>query len=301
LAQAFPSLKKLQLEGCLITGLHDLNPLLLFPQLRELHIVHCQLGHWGWTALPQLKKLPQLQRLVWLDKPLDQSLQHVVPRFDPGRICSTFAQLHQLTSITLGSTRIDMDPLVEVAAQLTQLVSVEVVHPEADIDAGQATDVLGCDKLEQLLSSCSLLTTLSMETVVLDQKGLDLLLAHPHITDVTLMAVSATESRVDSPCAWRTLRLPGQVAIGTVAYVPLHSLMEPLPVEALLLPWDVDEPNMPAVLLAATTRMAQHSHLFKLKDPIELVITDDVWELPSGKPFLRREYCGDEEEEELCK
>jgi hypothetical protein len=155
--------------------------------------------------------------------------------------------------------------------------------------------MLDCDPVEYLLNSCSLLSTLSMERVVVDQDGLDLLLAHPHITDVTLMAVSATESRVDSPCAWRALRLAGQVHLGTVAYVPLHSLQEPLRVEALLLPLDTMGIDL---MLAATTRMAQHSHLFKLQDPCELIITDAVWELPSGKLKRHGRWRG---EEELCK
>jgi hypothetical protein len=62
---------------------------------------------------------------------------------------------------------------------------------------------------------------------------------------------------------------------------------------------DTMEMDLPDVLLTATTRMAQHSHLFKLRDPSELpLITDAVWELPSGKS-IRRQYCGDEEE--LCR
>jgi hypothetical protein len=201
----------------------------------------------------------------------------------------------------VGSERIDVDFLLEAAAELTQLVSFEVAHVEKQWGSRDGEDewcMLDCDSVEYLLDSCSLLTTLSMETVVLDQDGLDLLLAHPHITDVTLMAVSATESRVDSPCTWHTLRLPGQVHVGTVAYAPLHLLKEPLPIEALLLLPDTMEMDLLDVLLTATTRMAQHSHLFKLRDPSELIITDAVWELPSGKS-IRRQYCGDEEE--LCR
>jgi hypothetical protein len=195
----------------------------------------------------------------------------------------------------MGSTRLPVENFMQVAAPLTQLVSIEVAHvemPSADRTGEDGWNVPAFAPFQHLLSKCSLLSTLSMEMVVLHQDGLDLLLAHPHVTDVTLMAVSATESRVDSPCAWRALRLAQQVPIGTVAYVPLHSLKQPLPVEALLLPPDAigRSSHLPDVLLAATTRMAQHSHLFKLKDPCELIITDAVWELPSGESMAPRCY-----------
>jgi hypothetical protein len=113
-----------------------------------------------------------------------------------------------------------------------------------------------------------------LQWVVLDQAGLDLLLAHPHIVDLELLAVAGTESRVDSPCSWHTLSLPYQVDVRTLSYVPLHSLKEPLPVDGLLLPPDLPPAEAAQLLLAATTRIAQHKHLFAEDTFQHLSVTD---------------------------
>jgi hypothetical protein len=122
------------------------------------------------------------------------------------------------------------------------------------------------------------LKTLKLEGTVLDQAGLDLLLAHPHITHITLLAIAATESRVDSPCSWEELELPAK-DVRTVAYVPLHSLKKPLHVRTLLLPPDVPQEQLPELLLAATTRMAQHRHLFSSLLSHNLGLADHIHEL----------------------
>jgi hypothetical protein len=121
-----------------------------------------------------------------------------------------------------------------------------------------------------------------MEEVVLDQAGLDLLLAHPHITDVTFLAIAATESRVDSPCTWRALKLAWHQDIRTVAYVPLHSLEQPLPANALLLPPDVPLDQLPEMLRTATTCIAQHRQLFSIKKGQNLCLSDHVNSLAGG-------------------
>jgi hypothetical protein len=170
---------------------------------------------------------------------------------------------------------------------MAQLDSFELVAESTSIYDEQPRyrakwEFLAPASFHHLLTSCSLLTKLSLDFVVLDQAGLDLLLAHPHIVNVTLVGIAATESRVDSPCSWEALQLSKQVDVRTVAYVPLHSLTEPVLVEALLLPADLPVHQMHSLLLAATTRMAQHRHLFRLETPSELLVTDKVWELPSG-------------------
>jgi hypothetical protein len=113
-----------------------------------------------------------------------------------------------------------------------------------------------------------------MPTYVLDQAGLDLLLAHPHIVHVSFLAIAATQSRVDSPCSWQTLQLGKQLDVRTVAHVPLYSLQHPLPVHELLLPPDVDVQQATQLLLTATTRMASHKHLFSLPTSQSLLVTD---------------------------
>jgi hypothetical protein len=169
-------------------------------------------------------------------------------------------------------------------ATVTGMGSLEsfTMRPAAAAIPKIGLEVLTTTSLSQLLTSCSLLTTLSMAEVVVDQAGLDLLLAHPHIIDVTLLAIAATESRVDSPCSWRALNLAREVDIRTVAYVPLHSLEKPLEACSLLLPSDVPPDQLPQLLLKAATRIAQHRHLFCIDDHDWLRVKDYVSELASG-------------------
>jgi hypothetical protein len=127
-----------------------------------------------------------------------------------------------------------------------------------------------------------------MEDVVLDQAGLDLLLAHPHIVNVALLAIAATESRVDSPCSWRALNLAWGIDIRTVAYVPLHSLEQPLDVWSLLLPPDVPSDQLPQLLLKATSRIVEHPHLFSRLDAGFLLLYDYVSVLASGGSVMWR-------------
>jgi hypothetical protein len=119
-----------------------------------------------------------------------------------------------------------------------------------------------------------------MEGVALDQAGLDLLLAHPLIVKVELLAIAATESRVDSPCSWQTLTLAKQVDVRTVAYVPLHSLQQPLSCQELLLPPDVPPEQLPPLLLKAATRIAEHRHLFSIAGEC-LHLVDHIVQLSS--------------------
>jgi hypothetical protein len=146
-------------------------------------------------------------------------------------------------------------------------------HEEPDLE----WDVLPYALLGELLTSCTLLTRISFKGTVLDQAGLDLLLSRPHITSVEVMAIAATESRVDSPCSWHTLDLPTQVDVRTVAYVPLHSLSHPLDATTLLLPPDVPTAQLPELVLAATTRMAQQRHLFHFAPGVGVDIEVADW------------------------
>jgi hypothetical protein len=125
-----------------------------------------------------------------------------------------------------------------------------------------------------------------MEEVVLDQAGLDLLLAHPHIVDVTVMSIAATESRVDSPCSWQTLTLAWEVDIRTLAHVPLHSLQQPLRCDQLLLPPDVPPDQLPQLLLKATTRIVQHRHLFNTHSEAQAPFPGDCLSLCDEVGYL---------------
>jgi hypothetical protein len=137
-------------------------------------------------------------------------------------------------------------------------------------------DRLDSADLQQLLTRHTTLTTLALNSVVLDQAGLDLLLAHPHVVHVTLLAIAATESRVDSPCSWQTLQLAWQVDIRTLAYVPLHSLKQPLAVGSLLLPPDVRTEQLPGLLHQVTEKLAAEWQQVALCVPGWLVIEDHI-------------------------
>jgi hypothetical protein len=237
------------------------------------------------TVLPILQRLQQLRELKWSEPEPGLEMDH--PCADAAATLAQLAHLTQLTHITLGRVQAATTSLVATATGMTNLVSFTMYPPapeswDPDMESGAPEvrwEVLSSRHLSQLLTSCSLLTALSMEEVVLDQAGLDLLLAHPHIVNVTLLAIAATESRVDSPCSWHTLRLAREVDIRTVAYVPLHSLREPLPGHSLLLPPDVPSDNLPQLLVSAATRIATHRHLFYIDDRDRLCLKDYVTEL----------------------
>jgi hypothetical protein len=241
------------------------------------------------TALPALQQLQELRDFRWLEPAYKQDRDH--PCADAAATLAQLAHLTQLTHITLGRAEASIGTLITSVTGLTNLQSftMESVHPLDPGDGFPTANpevkwkVLSSGRLSQLLTSCSQLTTLSMEEVVLDQAGLDLLLAHPHIVNVTFLAIAATESRVDSPCSWQSLKLAMEVDIRTVAYVPLHSLEQPLAVTSLLLPPDVPSEQLPQLLLKATTRIAEHRRLFRIEDADWLCLKDYVSELASGE------------------
>jgi hypothetical protein len=231
------------------------------------------------TALPALQLLQQLKELKWLESEPRQDKDH--PCADTADTLAQLAHLTQLTHITLGRAQAATTSLIAAVTGMTNLMSF-TMGSAAPILADVRWEVLSSRHLSQLLTSCTLLTTLSMEEVVLDQAGLDLLLAHPHIVNVTLLAIAATESRVDSPCSWQTLTLARQVDIRTVAYVPLHSLQQPLNGDQLLLPPDVPSDQLPQLLLKAATRIAEQSHLLNIRGDC-LALFDCVIHLASKR------------------
>jgi hypothetical protein len=137
------------------------------------------------------------------------------------------------------------------------------------------------------------LTTLALNSVVLDQAGLDLLLAHPHIVHVTLLAIAATESRVDSPSSWQTLKLAKRVDIRTVAHVPLHSLKQPLAIKSLLLPPDVRAEQLPGLMQAVAAQLVASWRQVALHTPGVVVIEDHLDALRSVVTHSKRNWTPD--------
>jgi hypothetical protein len=197
------------------------------------------------------------------------------------------AQLTQLSCLVLGYN-VDagyMAPLWSLITAATKMVNLQSLQVDFVPKQSIVWDYLRNAHLQYLLNSYHTLTTLAFNGMVLDQAGLDLLLAHPHVVNVTFLAIAATESRLDSPCSWKTLTVAKQVDVRTAAYVPLHSLTQPLQVGSLQLPPDVATEQLPHLLQAATTRMAAHKHLFTLRQPAMLIIEDWWdWEGPGPAP-----------------
>jgi hypothetical protein len=282
-APAFPNLTTLHLEECVLEDGAFLTSLLLCRSLHNLHIIKCNLKTAAIAALPILQQLQPLRHLQWLEI-------EDCPREIREQVQAQLSHLTQLTSVTLNWPMSQLSYHISVAAHMTQLTSISLpvvlYNPFESPPAAQAEGFMGLTSasLSQLLASCSLLTTLSMEGIVVDHAGLDLLLAHPHIVHITVLAIAATESRVDSPCSWQTLQLPHQMDVRTLAYVPLHSLKEPLPVGLVLLPPDVPSEDAPKLLRTALTRMAEQPHLFDHADASEtLVICTSVLNPASGQ------------------
>jgi hypothetical protein len=234
--------------------------LLLVPQLQRLYINYCRMKPDAIAALPLLARMEQLRSLEWYEPGL-------APIAEIDDTLDSLAEVTQLKQLRVGCNSIPASSRVAVVQQMPQLELLEVglftcENGEVELPVIR-WDILDAPRFSQLLSSCSLLTSINMQGVVLNQAGLDALLAHPHVVDITLMSIAATESRVNSHCSWKVLTLPPQKDVRTVAYVPLHSLTEPLEVCKLLLPPDVPPEQLPQLLQAAAARMADHRHLFR--------------------------------------
>ncbi|KAJ9521658.1 hypothetical protein QJQ45_009001 [Haematococcus lacustris] len=107
---------------------------------------------------------------------------------------------------------------------------VEYFRPLAQL---QVLTLLCPNKLEgltQLLQVLPQLHTLQLPDVTISgQQQLDTLLAATQITSLQLRQVEALDtSYADAPCSWQRLELTGTLDFKVVAYLPLHSLSQPL-------------------------------------------------------------------------
>jgi hypothetical protein len=129
---------------------------------------------------------------------------------------------------------------------------------------GQVQDqVLQPDLLQKVLTSCTGLTQLTLDTQWLDDQGLGVLLTHgTSITDLTLGRTSLTTSKADRPCSWRKLSL-WNGSLQELAYLPLQAVQQlkcrchsAAPFLELTLPRDIPPAQLPYLLHQATHNLA---------------------------------------------
>jgi hypothetical protein len=120
-----------------------------------------------------------------------------------------------------GSTPARDEQLVMLAARNTQLQMLIITGSHV------GSEDMGAVHLQHLITSCSGLTELQLNSRDIDQDGLDTLLAHgTNITQLTLSSSSRlTASRAHVPCSWKVLKLT-EPSLQQLAYLPLNSVQE---------------------------------------------------------------------------
>jgi hypothetical protein len=303
LPRMFSNLRSLWLTDCSIQDGTFVASLRQCTQLTVLGLVECHMLPSAATRLSSLCVLSALQCLSW-HQPKYQTSAEV------DATLGALAQLTQLTSLTLGyskhaTNKPAVSTLMTVPSKMHRLQAFEIDFEPRSRDAAQKSrdaislesnpvwDRLGSADLQHLLTRHTILTTLSLDSVVLDQAGLDLLLAHPHIVHVTLLAIAATESRAHTPCSWQTLKLAKQADIRTVAHVPLHSLKQPLAISTLLLPPDVRTEQLPDLLHKAAAQLAADWKQVAVDTPGAIYIDDLLYTLRHTVTYSKRVWTPD--------
>ncbi|KAL6762102.1 hypothetical protein V8C86DRAFT_718237 [Haematococcus lacustris] len=129
----------------------------------------------------------------------------------------------------------DLQPL---AQHLTQLCIGQAKAPPmgvlCQVPLLQVLTLAGQSSLDsvpqllQLLPALPQLHTLQLPEAEMRQQELEALLAATQITSVQLKSVELTSSHAATPCSWQRLELIGSISYDTAAYLPLHSLTQPL-------------------------------------------------------------------------
>ncbi|KAJ9521656.1 hypothetical protein QJQ45_009003 [Haematococcus lacustris] len=215
---SFPSLTALTLEGLCVSSV-ALASLLSHPplalQLQQLDIANVigQGGDEPGAVVPLFQGL-QLKQLSMAAILFEQPGPSLLPSFQP--LAQHLTQLHlESRDITysdedLSFLREFMQPLV-----LLQVLTISNHH--------------GLEGLTELLQALPQLHTLQLpEATVSGQQQLNTLLAATQITSLQLCQVRKIDtSYADAPCSWQRLELQ-RIDWETIAYLPLHSLSQPL-------------------------------------------------------------------------
>ncbi|KAJ9522000.1 hypothetical protein QJQ45_024890 [Haematococcus lacustris] len=249
LMDSFPSLTSLSLHGYAIPC-SGLASLLAHPHL-SLQLQQLDLGS---TTITQPKR----------PEPGAATLVNLF-------YASRLKQLSLLTKRMAGENRPLLPNLQPLSQHLTQLCIQQRVGMVWELDDFTATlqplaqlQVLTISGfyclggLPDLLEALPQLHTLQLpDARVSGQEQLDMLLAATQLTSIKLSLLEWLDiSRADVPCSWQRLELTGRapVALATAAYLPLHSLTQPLVLARLITSIDTDHCTLVAAAIHNLTQ-----------------------------------------------
>ncbi|KAJ9521989.1 hypothetical protein QJQ45_024897 [Haematococcus lacustris] len=249
LMDSFPSLTSLSLHGYAIPC-SGLATLLAHPQL-SLQLQQLDLGS---TTITQPKR----------PEPGAATLVNLF-------YASRLKQLSLLTKRMAGENRPLLPNLQQLSQHLTQLCIQQRVGMVWELDNFTATlqplaqlQVLTISGfyclggLPDLLEALPQLHTLQLpDARVSGQEQLDMLLAATQLTSIKLSLLEWLDiSRADVPCSWQRLELAGRapVPLATAAYLPLHSLTQPLVLNELFISIDTDHCTLVAAAIHNLTQ-----------------------------------------------
>jgi hypothetical protein len=194
----------------------------------------------------------------------------------------------QVTGLTRLSVCADLTTPVTVEQQLTIAAQNEGLGSLSIVSRHPRGQVLQPGLLQKVLTSCTGLTQLTLDTQTLDDQGLEVLLTHgTSITDLTLGETSLTTSKADRACSWQKLELHNG-HLQEYAYLPLRGVQQHqvtfCGVPHSLGSYYIKRPNaqLPDLLRQATTNLASCPAWAKAP-PSELLLHGDAPDLTSAQ------------------
>ncbi|KAL6745567.1 hypothetical protein V8C86DRAFT_3035469 [Haematococcus lacustris] len=177
---------------------------------------------------------------------------------------SKLKQLRLLIQLEAGDDKPRLPNLQPLSQQLTQLCLeqerymllgnfIAALQPLAQLQVLTISCVQHLWGLPRLLQALPRLHTLHLPGATgRGQEDLETLLAATQLTSIKLRSLKDLgSSRADAPCSWQRLELTGWIDYATAAYLPLHSLTQPLVLCGLSVGMGDDGDADPSLLMAA--------------------------------------------------
>ncbi|GFH25483.1 hypothetical protein HaLaN_23459, partial [Haematococcus lacustris] len=239
LLDSFPSLTALTLQGLCVSS-DVLASMLSHPplalQLQRLDLTKTSVPDGEEPgAVGTLLQGLQLKQLSIAAVDPEQPGTSPLPSFQP--LAQHLTQLHLNMSGCHRDT--DLGYFMEYLQPLIQLQVLTIAN------------LGGLEGLTEVVQMLPQLHTLQLpDFTVSHQQQLTTLLAATQITSLQLATVQACDtSYADAPCSWQRLELTGGIAWRAIAYLPLHSLSQPLVLRRLAISVeDIPDPEMAAAL-----------------------------------------------------